>query len=59
MKRTEVVDDLNILFFTSGKEDIPAIIEELRRLPQPVTVPPAQTEEITVETDESQDSTPH
>ena len=119
VKRTEVVDDLTILFFTRGKtvylnilprqcrglsqdrrfsystsfgrlcnrdnirvlrdagmslqegrscrlgyfypitKDIAAVIEELHRLPEPVPVSPAQTEEITAETDESQDPTPH
>ena len=120
VKRTEVVDDLNILFFTRGKtvylnilprqcrglsrdrrfsysisagrlcnldtirilldsgiglqegrfcrlgyfhpitkEDIPAIIEGLHKLPEHVPQPTAEMEDITVETDEPQDSTPN
>ncbi len=120
VKRTEVVDDLNILFFMRGKtvylnilprqcrglsrdrrfsfrtslgrlcnldririlnesgfglqegkscrlgyfhpitkEDIPEIIEGMHKLPESVPLPPAEIEDITVETDESQDSTPN
>ena len=46
-------------FYPITKEDIAAVVEELHRLPEPVPVPPAQTEEITLEAKESQGPAPH
>ncbi len=44
-------------FHPISKEDIPAIIAGPDKLPGRVPLPPAEIEEITVETDEPQDST--
>ena len=46
-------------FHPVAKEDIPAIIAGPDKLPERVPLPPAEIEEITVETDEPQDSTPN
>ncbi len=46
-------------FHPIAKEDIPAIIAGPDKLPERVPLPPAEIEDITVETDEPQDSTPN